>query len=1022
MKVRNSQITDYMLSLYPEFDNYSSLEKFLVENCNLSGDYFIDEFMRECMENGSDIPESTDGYEKVLDILRANDLKFAPYFAGFIGKHYSRIYNAVFVSGLTDDPDSVAGDAVCRMYSSLYNIAIRVLVFELEIAKDEGMLKGGSPEERFEYFSEKLLSDEKYLSSLHDEYQMMYRLIFDTAEKTADFIADILNDTVSEYDRIKNELCGGKDTGKLLYIRLSGGDTHKDCRSVTVLVFENARIVYKPHSLESETAFQELLGFFNNFIEEKNRLRIMKTVCGQGYGFTEFIEHLPADSKKDVSLFYTKAGILMGILYLCNVSDCHFENIISCGSDPVLIDIETIFHCILPDVLHLNDKESAFVNVRKFLNSSVNSIGLLPAYIDIRGENNEHKRFSVGGMAGSAAQESPLYTYDIKNIGSDNMSMERSSFNIESSCNSPVLDGKETDPREYSKEIASGFEAIYRIIMQNKEKVREKIISLFSGTYNRIVLKATMIYGNLLNIATHPDFMRNEIYARFLFSRAGLIPTAANVTDYETASLLSRTVPIYYAGFSEKYIVNGNGTIYENVLDKSPMEEFLDKINNFSEKDLSVQLHLIKTSYYVPDEKYEHCCISFHDEPVCDVSNSELLAEAEATGNYLLEERSISGINQNNNNDRFYFGCTVERCEYEDYTTVINNLELYNGSCGTALFLYHLGRISGKKHFIDAAFESLEPLKTVIASGNFNMVNNTGAFTGISGYFYVLSEIAESENSIEMRRLICDSLHYISEFAENERNKIDLISGTSGALAVLLNIFHKTSDEELRKTALDEAVKCFDIICGSVFRNGIIDTKKVDLCGFSHGISGAVPYIYDYYLVTGNENALAFTKELLRYERETFRVKKNGRIIGWHSAKDNEGFMTSWCHGTAGILLEKVMLKKSGYSDSELDEELAYALDITKKECIGTAMAYCHGDLGNITILEMYARYAGDEYLLKCCRSTFAELFEKYIRDIRHNSGVLCQKYNGLMVGLAGVGYACLNKCDDSLPVFLSLE
>ncbi len=1019
MKVENSQITNYMLSLYPEFKNYDELEKFLIGNCSLSGDFLINEFRKECKEDDAENILKNECYEKTLSILKENNLRFSSYFAAFISEKYPEIYSAAARCGLTDDVESLVSDIICKMYSNLYNIGIRVLVFELEIAKEQGMLIGNTPEERFDFFSEKLLTDEQYISQLHNEYKLMYSIITKSVEQTADFVKDILANTSENIDEIKDKFFFGKDPGSLLYVNFSIGDAHKDGRSVTVLVFESGNVVYKPHSLESDQAFQTLIDHMNSMIDKKYRLRKIRIICCDGYGFTEFIEHSEVKDKEELKLFYKKSGILMALLYACNMSDCHFENIIASGPDPVIIDTETLFHCILPDVLHLDDKNCAYLNIKNYINKSVCGIGLLPAYINIKGKNNEKKNFSIGGMSGSAAQESPFFGYDLNNIDSDNMQMVKCAINVESSNNSPVLDGKEAEPREFSSEIVWGFQTAYRCIMNNKESFIKKVVSLFDHTYNRIVLKATMVYASLLNIATHPDFMRSEVFARFLFSRTGFIKTNINLNEYETASLISRCVPIYYTNFSEKYVVNGNGTVYENALDNSPKEEFIEKINNFSETDLSVQIHFIKSSYYVSDDDHDYCKISFYNSSAKKENTEQLLEASVRIGDYLIEQRSIPGINNRGRKERFFFGCSIERCDNDDYTNCISDIELYNGSCGMALYLYYLGKVSGEKRFIDASYETLEPVMRVMESGTFNYQNNTGAFTGISGSFYVLSKISENDNDNELRDFISDKLHYIYEFAVKESSRIDLISGTSGGFAVLLNIIRNTTYEKLKKTALDEAEKCFELIYESVYKN---EELFFELCGFSHGISGALPYIYEYYLISHNEKALTLFRDLLEYERREFRAKCDGKITGWYSAMDKKNFMTSWCHGTAGILLEKSMLKDLGYHDDELDEELEAAATLVKNDCIGTAVSYCHGDLGNIFILKMYAESVKDENLISSCKSVFADLYEKYLDGIEINEKVLCQKYTGLMIGLTGVGYACLNEVDSSLPSFLKLE
>jgi len=92
---------------------------------------------------------------------------------------------------------------------------------------------------------------------------------------------------------------------------------------------------------------------------------------------------------------------------------------------------------------------------------------------------------------------------------------------------------------------------------------------------------------------------------------------------------------------------------------------------------------------------------------------------------------------------------------------------------------------------------------------------------------------------------------------------------------------------------------------------------------------------------------------------------------GGLESKKTEKVVASWCHGSCGFLLERLLLKQAGYKDSYIEKEIEFAVDHIKKEGIGTIPVYCHGDLGNLSILKMYATIYGDKELFKRCNEVF---------------------------------------------------
>lgn len=97
-------------------------------------------------------------------------------------------------------------------------------------------------------------------------------------------------------------------------------------------------------------------------------------------------------------------------------------------------------------------------------------------------------------------------------------------------------------------------------------------------------------------------------------------------------------------------------------------------------------------------------------------------------------------------------------------------------------------------------------------------------------------------------------------------------------------------------------------------------------------------------------------------------------------------------------------------------------MDHIKKEGIGTIPVYCHGDLGNLSILKMYATIYGDKELFKRCNEVFSRIFVDYLEPKWNNQEAVYSKYSGLMVGQSGIGYSCLEAIYPEISNFLWLE
>ena len=127
-------------------------------------------------------------------------------------------------------------------------------------------------------------------------------------------------------------------------IRLNLSDTHNGGRSVALLEFSDGhRIIYKPRSGKSELAWSALLALMNrNGFQPK--LQVPRILLRKGYYWMEYAQPASCASRAAVCRFFERMGALIAAAYLLKAVDCHRENVIAAGENPVLVDIDALWH------------------------------------------------------------------------------------------------------------------------------------------------------------------------------------------------------------------------------------------------------------------------------------------------------------------------------------------------------------------------------------------------------------------------------------------------------------------------------------------------------------------------------------------------------------------------------------------------------------------------------------------------------------------------------------------------------
>lgn len=363
-------------------------------------------------------------------------------------------------------------DFAAQLGARLLRLGIRTLVLELH--NSAGQLEGETPEARFADFVRRAGTRES-LTSLLTTYPVLARLLGQTCIHSAEAHRELLDRL--EADRAALGLEGPP-------VRITGGlgDSHRHGRSVQVLEFgDGTRLVYKPRSLDLHAHFGEVIAWLGSYLPGL-RLRTVDAVVREGYGWLRFVEHRPCADLTEVDRFHRRQGILLALLHAVDGTDVHFENVIAAGDQPVLIDLETLFHPALPRGAHGTDPAV------EALAGSVHRTSLLPQMF-----LGEHGAADISGLSGGAGRL-PADRVDWLDPGTDRMRLTRGPAALPGGVNRPRLDGREIEPAQHSAALLAGFRLGYDTIAAHRAELTA-LLARCAGDEVRVLLRPTNLYA-----------------------------------------------------------------------------------------------------------------------------------------------------------------------------------------------------------------------------------------------------------------------------------------------------------------------------------------------------------------------------------------------------------------------------------------------------------------------------------------------------------------------------------------------
>jgi type 2 lantibiotic biosynthesis protein LanM len=939
------------------------------------------------------------------------------FFTPFMKGYFKKVYLLVMKSELFVSKEDFFSDLSVQVILVLYQMSYRALVLETHAAKAESLLKGHTPEERGKYFKTILLNSEDFLESVYAEYSVLTSLMIKKISQMTDFLTEIIGNFEKKKAEIEISLNDGESFGKIVDISYDAGDTHNNGKTVIVMNFENnKKLVYKPREMTVEQRFNEFVYWLNEEMPSDTLLplEVANIHKGDHCGWVSFVEATPCENKEEVRRYYKRVGQILALSYVFGAKDFHHENVIACGEHPIIIDLETLF---CPDLVDIDLKTAPSSHViAKLIYESVSSIALLPTQI-----TNKKTKMSVdlGGLSGSEPQKSPYKSTYIKNSERDDIQIVADYGIIRTMNNLPTVKNERQSSDDYLPEMVKGFEAMYSWILDHKESVLAAIHKHFDHLKYRVLFRPTNTYAQLLATSYHPDILRCALDREIYLHRIGLFAAKSYspVVQSEYKDMLNLDIPCFTAITTELDIYDSREMKHTAFYKHSAMELVEQKFERLSLTDLNRQIAIIYYSYAnILDKEIYKTQVIFKSEGLQNQNqnDNESLEMAKNIFNYSTS-KSIEGL-QDGLIDRSWMGYI----EIEDLMRRVTQVghNLYSGNSGASIFYASLAAVTKNEAHKKLAYEVLRPVVAYLEATKLEKEIQIGAFNGFYGALYSVYKTAKLFDDSDLLALVKKHLEATAKVLPLSEQH-DLIGGNAGALAVLMNMedttllpiasWHKIYNSFLNKFEKDV----------NQTEEGLWYWGKEGYIGYAHGNAGITPILYELYKRMGRAELLEWVEKSIAFERANF----NEEALNWKRSLKDENCSPNWCHGAPGMLLSRISLLKSGYRDEKIEEEVTIAIETTIKKGFGNDMCLCHGDFGNLLILQDAAIYIKDENLKERVQSTLVDM-TKVIAERLGNGYFERQENHGIMTGLTGVGYALLKLSDygESLPNLLSLS
>jgi len=859
----------------------------------------------------------------------------------------------------------------------------RAFILELNVCGLKGELKGVNDSDKYKEFIRKFYSLEHRLV-FFAKYPVLFRTVTTKLDLWAESIIEFLLRLKSDRALIEKTF-GVPVNTSLKSISLSG-DTHNNGRSVLIIEFCSEHfLIYKPRSTSIEFGFQKYLKFFNS-VNPNLELLCISVLDMDTYGWVEYVPFIEQLTQNESDIYHYRLGFLTAIVYSINGVDIFFENLISSGTNPVIIDLETMFHTSI-DKKNGNGPVNA---LQLSLYDSIIGIGILP---QPNQGATESELFDVSVMGAKKNAQAPYKVSGVENFGRSDMRITE--------VTGWINENKASSENEFShltkiNSLFHGLEDGLKSVFIHKEILGSTggvVDKCFKNSKRRLLVRDTKTYGAIQDDEAHPDLLRDQIDREWhwdnLWSEVVDRPNLALFIQSELSQLKQGDIP-YFSGYIDSISVTGSDGAQINLssfLDESPLDLVKTKLVTLSQEQIENQIRIASTSlglYNKPNLT----------QPLIN-PKKEAIVNATAIGNFIYGRVSLfdgslwcdTSINPAPNAKNF-----------DPVRVIPCDPFLYDGILGIAMFFDDLHRFTDNKNFYSISNDlALSVFNEIECNSHYA----PSGFAGLSSIIYVINRsIAKQNSSLSAYESKLSGLVKLIEAKTDQEERLDFLLGISGIACALLPYVSRTSS----KTGLSILRNLLTRL--TVAGNEILRLKEsiagMDyLRGFSHGITGISLSLYRLGEFFKVEEVNDLVTKLLLHE---YALIKDGKWTDSHTYGDDH--LVGWCHGSAGIALALSSMPKIFEENKFINDYYHKAVSNTLLKGVYESKCLCHGTGGNLLCLR---KLSSENKMI----SRLTNQFQVNLLESGFSSMGAAQTMGvGLMTGLTGAGYYLLGTSD----------
>lgn len=908
-------------------------------------------------------------------------------------------------------------DYLDTIYNKFMLIAARTIILEMRLWHKEHLYIK-LPNEAYYIYSEQFLLNKKYRIQFFEKYPAVLRGILEILIFAIDNFKEFYERIEKDKYKIIEKLCEKYPFEKILHMENNLSDSHCKGKSVMRLEFDNGwSVIYKPHSIKNEILYQRNLAWFgeNCGIE----MYIYKCLEYGEYGWTEYVPHKACKNKNEVMRYYNRIGIHIFLCYLLNTSDIHAENLIAFGEYPVIVDLETI---VTPVIYQKLEELNERINIA--IHQSVLYSGILPLYILSK---DNQKGVDISALNGTIDQIFPIKIPTIINPFRIDMEIRYSQVTKTKMNNVVRYNGEIMLPSMFADSILVMFKKAYQFMLTNRLEIRRRLKE-FVNIRIRFVPRNSQQYSMVLSSSYHPqltrDMMKRHMFLYVLYNMKNQCNKTA-ILESEIKDLLQGDLPYFYCFGNDTDLYDSRNEKISSFFKQSMAQQLLERIEFMNVEDLECQSRYIEISLGMSglSELKQKSKMIEENLSVIPMKKKLYIQRVIEYGDFLLN----TAIYNEDRSDVNWIGIKLQESCETDWKLIPLGDYLYDGKGGITIFL-HLLKSTGVKKY-DKICETLDKIHFKHTDKAIHQQKNNrisvGAYYGEASILYIY-ELCYKLYKTDIYADYCERQVKVIEKYFDIDTKFDFLFGNAGAIVIVLNLFELTKKQRYLELAIKMGEYLLQhrisIMSGIGWKSSI---NPYCLTGLSHGNSGyalAFALLYD---KTKNKKYINIIQDILAYENNLYSDSdENWKDI--RSEDSAKSYRTvAWCHGAAGILLERTrlfeLLKNTELEDTILNDiekaiKKVMKLQIIEENCL------CHGNLGNILILQEFGKRMQNKDAINLAEKMF-ETLNRYIMLEGYKFLPIHERYNpGFMTGATGVFYAIMKYHTHSFPNILLLE